>query len=190
MGNELLCNSDLPSASQIVFYFCKYTWWVSRSSCKRSPGGYQRIKSLVFAAYSPLQLSCKITLRTHGSWLLGNRNQRKGRTRICYHCPDLDESSPSCHCLVMTLQCHVLSLSWWRWSSRWLGYGPEVGSGGNSKSGPHPKERLVLSTSVFGRTDHVQWELWSISQLVVGFNYLWKEADVSFGTAFLLSALN
>lgn len=36
-----------------------------------------------------------------------------------------------------------------------------------AKSGPHPKERLLLSTLMFGRRNHVQWELWSIPQPVV-----------------------
>lgn len=129
------------------------------------------------------------------SWLLGNRNQRKERTRVCYHCPDLGESSLSCHCLVRTLQCHVLTRSWWRWSSRWLGYGPEVGSGGNS---------IVCSCKIWspskGEVTAEHFDVWQKKPCPVGalvhptacgeFSYLWKKTDVSFGTAFLLSALS
>lgn len=170
---ETSCYATLTFWAHLKFgliYFCKYTWYVSRSSCDRSPGGYQRTKALLFAASFSPQLSCKSHCRHVGADSSEMETRGKGRTRICYHSTDLDKSSLSCHCLAVTPQCHVLTLSWWRWFSRCpcyetaAGFDPEVGPGGNSgvcsckpprqlgnRAGPHPNERLLRSVLVFGR---------------------------------------
>ena len=142
---------------------------------------------MLFAASSPPQLSCKSHCRHVGADSLEMETRGKGGRGFVTIALTLTKSSLSCRCLVVTPQCHVSTLSRWRWSSRCPGYetatvvDPEIGPGGNSvvcscksppqlgnQAGPHPNERLLQSTSVFGSRHHLQWELWSIPQLAVG----------------------
>lgn len=113
---ETSCYATLTFRAHLQFdliYFCKYTQYVSRSSRARSPGGYRRTMSLLFAASSLPQLSCQSQCRHVGADSLEMETRGKGGQGFVTVALTL--TNDNCPVTAsLTPQGRVLTLSQWR----------------------------------------------------------------------------